>query len=332
MAVTLKEVAERAGVSRSAVSRTFTEGASVSDKTRRKVEKAARDLGYRPSMIARSLATNRTELIGLIANNFQNPVFLEVFDLYTRALQERGLRPLLVNLTDQSDHQASIDMLRQYRVDGVIVATSTLPPDFATAFREAGVPVVHAFGRFSSAPDVHVVGIDNIHCGAMAADVLKKHGYRSAAFLGGPEGATSTQDRMEGFREQAERIGLELTDICYAEAYDYKAGGRAMAHLLSKGQPEALFCGDDLICMGAMDAARDRGLAIPADIGFLGFNDMSMAAWHTYDLTTIRQPVKEIIATSVEQVVSLVEEANRTPEARLFPCTVVERGSLQAAV
>ena len=81
MAVTLKEVAKMAGVSRSAVSRTFTSGASVSEKTRKKVEKAARELGFRPSLIARSLATKRTKLIGLIANNFQNPIFLEVFDL-----------------------------------------------------------------------------------------------------------------------------------------------------------------------------------------------------------------------------------------------------------
>ncbi len=137
MAVTLKDVAELAGVSRSAVSRTFTDGASVSDKTRKKVEKAARELGYSPSLIARSLATNRTKLIGLVANNFQNPIFLEVFDLYTQALQEKGLRPLLVNLTNETDPEHSVQMLRQYRVDGVIVATSTLPPEFAVAFKKS---------------------------------------------------------------------------------------------------------------------------------------------------------------------------------------------------
>lgn len=329
MAVTLREVAERAGVSRSAVSRTFTQGASVSEKTRKKVEKAARDLGYSPSLIARSLATNRTKLIGLIANNFQNPVFLEVFDLYTRALQERNLRPLLVNLTDETDPSASVRLLKQYSVDGVIVASSTLPPAFALAFREAQVPVVHAFGRFASTPDVHIVGIDNEHCGAMAAETLLAHGYRKVAFLGGPQSATSAQDRATGFTRRSEDIGLEITQSLYAEAYAYEAGRLAMNALLAKGRFEAVFCGDDLICMGALDAARDAGLSIPQDIGFIGFNDMNMSAWHAYGLTTIRQPLKEIILGSVELVVSMLDEPDRAPEVRLFPCSVVERNTLK---
>ncbi len=186
MAVTLKEVAERAGVSRSAVSRTFTDGASVSDKMRRKVEKAARELGYSPNALASSLTTGRTKLIGLVSNNFHNPIFLEVFDLFTRGLQERGLRPLLVNLTDETDPENSVRMLRQYSVDGVVVASSTLPPGFSKAFRDAGVPVVHSFGRYSSAPQVHVVGIDNVECGRMAAQALIARGYTHVASWADP--------------------------------------------------------------------------------------------------------------------------------------------------
>ena len=121
MIVTLKDVAELAGVSRSAVSRTYTEGASVSLKTREKVKKAALELGYSPNALASSLTTGRTKMIGLVSNNFRNPFFLEVFDLFTRGLQERGLRPLLVNLSEETDPEASIRMLRQYSVDGVIV-------------------------------------------------------------------------------------------------------------------------------------------------------------------------------------------------------------------
>ena len=119
MVVTLKDVAELAGVSRSAVSRTYTEGASVSGKTREKVIRAATALGYSPNALASSLTTGRTKMIGLISNNFHNPVFLEVFDQFTRGLHERGLRPLLVNLTDEVDPEASVNMLRQYSVDGV---------------------------------------------------------------------------------------------------------------------------------------------------------------------------------------------------------------------
>lgn len=329
MVVTLKDVAERAGVSRSAVSRTFTDGASVSDKTREKVEKAAHDLGYSPSMIARSLATKRTKLIGLVANNFQNPIFLQVFDLYTRALQERGLRPLLVNLTNETNPEHSVQMLRQYNVDGVIVATSTLPPRFSQAFKNAQMPVVHAFGRFEQGSPVHVVGIDNIGCGRMAADTLIRHGYRNIAFLGGPRMATSTQDRASGFLSQLKASGIDIADVIYAPAYNYDAGQKAMQELLGNQQLDAIFCGDDLICMGAMDAARNNGLSIPDDIGFLGFNDMDMSAWSAYNLSTIRQPTPDIILSSIELIVSLVEDPTRAMETRIFPCSVVERGTLR---
>ena len=111
MPPTLKDVAERAGVSRAAVSRTFTVGASVSPSMRRKVEKAADELGYSPNALASSLTTGRTKLIGLVSNNFHNPIFLEVFDLFTRGLQDRGLRPLLVNLSNETDPAQSIRCL-----------------------------------------------------------------------------------------------------------------------------------------------------------------------------------------------------------------------------
>jgi len=332
MAVTLKDVAKRAGVSRSAVSRTFTLGASVSEKTRKKVERAASDLGYSPSFIARSLTTKRTKLIGLVANNFQNPVFLEVFDLYTRALQQRELRPLLVNLTNESDPEQSLRMLRQYSVDAVILATSTLPPNFSRAFRAAHVPVVHAFGRFDPVSNAHVVGIDNKLAGRMAAGTLVDRGYRNIAVIGGPEYATSTQDRIAGFSQRMGEFDLPITDIGYAANYTYAAGRNAMMALMERTSVEAVFCGDDLICMGAMDAARSRGLSIPGDIGFLGFNDMDMAGWDAYRLTTIRQPIRDIILSSVELVVELADGERRKPEIRLFPCTIVERSTLRPVI
>lgn len=328
MTVTLKEVSERAGVSRSAVSRTFTEGASVSVKTRKKVEDAARALGYTPSLIASSLKTKRTKLIGLVANNFQNPVFLQVFDLFTRALQARGFRPLLVNLTDETDPARSVNMLKQYSVDGVIIATSTLPPAFARAFRQAKVPVVHAFGRFDKEVSVDVVGIDNVASGKMAAKTLLARGYQKIAILGGPETATSTQDRVKGFRQAMKKARAEIADISFARNYTHAAGLEAMTALLKRTRVEAVFCGDDLICMGAMDAARAAGLSIPGNIGFLGFNDMEMAGWKAYDLTTIRQPIADIIQRAVEVIIGM-DEATAKPTTQLYPCVVVERGSLR---
>lgn len=329
MAVTLKEVAERAGVSRSAVSRTFTDGASVSDKMRRKVEKAARELGYSPNALASSLTTGRTKLIGLVSNNFHNPIFLEVFDLFTRGLQDRGLRPLLVNLSEETDPENSVRMLRQYSVDGVVVASSTLPPLFAKAFRDAGVPVVHSFGRYSSAPQVHVVGIDNVECGRMAARTLVERGYTKVGFMGGPETATSTQDRHEGFMSEMARHPEVETSDSFAEAYSFEAGRAEMLRLVKAGPAQAYFCGDDVLSIGALSAIRDSGLRVPEDIGLIGLNDMEMARWQNIDLTTIHQPIRQIVSSSIELMVAMLNEPDRYPEARIFPCSVVERGTLR---
>ncbi|MEM7720312.1 MAG: LacI family DNA-binding transcriptional regulator [Pseudomonadota bacterium] len=327
---TLKDVAERAGVSRSAVSRTFTDGASVSPRMRGKVEQAARELGYSPNALASSLTTGRTKLIGLIANNFQNPLFLEIFDLFTRRLQDRGLRPLLVNLTDETDPMHSVRMMRAYSVDGVVVASSTLPPVFAKAFRDAGIPVVHSFGRYSTRPRVHVVGIDNVECGRMAALELIARGYTRVGFLGGPEAATSTQDRLHGFgAEIAKHPGIEMRHS-FATGYSFQAGRTEMLRLIKTGAAEAYFCGDDIVAVGALSALKDSGYAIPKDVGIIGLNDMEMAGWENINLTTIQQPVSEIIDTSVSLITSLLDLPEARPKARLFSCKVIERGTLRA--
>lgn len=329
MAVTLKDVAERAGVSRSAVSRTFTDGASVSPKTRAKVEMAAAALGYAPNALASSLTTGRTKMIGLIVNTFQNPLILDVFDLFTRGLQDRGLRPLLVNLSEATDPAASLQMLRQYSVDGVIVASSTLPPSFALSFKNAGLPIVHAFGRNSDAPQVSVVGIDNVACGRMAAEELIRRGYARVAFLGGPPDATSTQDRATGFLDALRAHPDIAVSVSYASAYSFDAGRAEMQRLLASPPAQAYFCGDDLLAVGALTAAQDAGLSVPADIGLIGLNDMEMARWPNIALTTIRQPIAQIIEAAIALVVATIETPDRPVESRIFPCHVIERQTLR---
>ena len=332
MAATLKDVAELAGVSTSAVSRAFTPGASVSAKMRERVDNAARQLGYSPNVLARSLTTRRTKMIGLVSNNFHNPIFLEVFDLFTRGLQERDLRPLLVNLSDETDPKKSVQMMQQYSVDGVIVASSTLAPEFAEAFRDAGMPVVHSFGRFSQAPKVHLVGIDNVACGRMAAEELISRGYTNIGFLGGPESATSTQDRFAGFSEVMKAHPNVKSSHSFAEAYSFEAGFNEMQGLLQQEVCEAYFCGDDVLSIGAMAAIQQAGLNVPNDIGIIGLNDMEMAGWQNVNLTTIRQPIKQIIQASIELVLAMMDEPDRAPEYRLFFCDVVERGTLKKQV
>jgi len=329
MAVTLKDVAEMAGVSRSAVSRTFTEGASVSDKVRLKVMEASAILGFHPNALASSLTTGRTKLIGVVSDNFHNPIFLEVFDLITKGLQERGLRTLLVNLSDEVDPANSVRMLRQYSVDGVIVASSTLPVSFAEAFQTSGVPVVHLFGRHSVQPKVHTVGIDNFAAGQMAAQTLIARGYDTIGFMGGPETATSTQDRYAGFLLELRAHPNVAHIVTYAKAYSFAAGRAEMLRLIAAGPAQAYFCGDDVLSIGALSAAETAGLSVPNQIGFIGLNDMEMAHWANINLTTIHNPIKQVVASSVELVVAMLLNPTQRPEAVLFLGRVVERGTLR---
>ncbi|MGC8536456.1 MAG: LacI family DNA-binding transcriptional regulator [Rhizomicrobium sp.] len=328
MAITLKDVAERAGVSRAAVSRTFTPGASVSAKTRAKVEKVATELGYSPNILARSLMTRKTQLVGLVSNNFHNPVFLEIFDLFTRGLQEKSLRPLLFNLSNETSPKRSLNLMQQYSVDGVIIASSHVPDGFAAAFQVAGMPVVHAFGRAAQTPVVPVVGIDNIDAGRMAARTLIERGYRHIGFLGGPHDASTTQDRQQGFTEVAALSGVEAT-VSFAGAYSFNAGRAEMSRLLRESRAEAYFCADDVLSIGALSAIRDKGLSVPRDIGVIGLNDMELASWAGIDLTTIQQPFGAIIDASIDMIHSQFSNHNRLPEARLFPCRIIERSTLR---
>jgi len=328
--VTAKEVAEFAGVSISAVGRVFTKGASVSAAMRSKVLDATRSLGYQPNLLARSLMTKRTELVGLISNNFDNPAYMEIFDLFTRRLQEHGLRPLLVNLTDGVPPNGALEMLQQYSVDGVIVASSPLHREFAAACANTPIPVVQAFGRPAGRFAISAVGADNVQGGRVAADLLCERRYRRIAFLGGPQSATSTWDRLKGFRRRLLAEGLRPVAEVYGASFSYEVGNAMMRRLLKDSHDiDAVFCGDDIIAMGAIDACRDDGVSVPGDLGIVGFDDMPMASWSAYNLTTVRQPIADIIVTAVELILSIIDQPDRVAERRLFACEGVVRGTLR---
>jgi DNA-binding LacI/PurR family transcriptional regulator len=324
--ITARHVADAAGVSISAVSRTFTPGASVSASTRARIEAAAAALGYRPNQLARSLMTGRTALVGLVSNHFGNPAFLEVFDRFTRELQARGLRPLMANLRADDDGRAALDMMTQYNVDAVLVATSAPPVGFAEACSRAGVPVMHVFGPAGARSPYPVVTVDNVEGGRRAGLYLRQHGLRRLGFLGGAEGDVSTQHRLAGFSEAA---GSSLRHTAFAGDYTHEHGLRAMMALLDQGVLlDGLFCADDVVALGALDACRQRGVDVPRQISIVGFDDMPMAAWPAYRLTTVRQPMADMVSYAIEHLARWMEAGGQRPRSRLFPTVMVERGSV----
>jgi DNA-binding LacI/PurR family transcriptional regulator len=180
----------------------------------------------------------------------------------------------------------------------------------------------------SDTPQIPIVGVDNIACGRLAARTLMARGYRRIGFLGGPASATSTQDRLKGFTEALAEAGI-TPSATFAEAYSFDAGRKKMTELLLATLNEVYFCGDDVLSIGALTALQDAGKAVPEDVGILGLNDMEMAGWPNIGLTTIRQPIARIVATSISQMVALLAEPGQAPEPHLFEGEVVERRTLR---
>jgi DNA-binding LacI/PurR family transcriptional regulator len=204
----------------------------------------------------------------------------------------------------------------------VVVASSTLPPGFAKAFRDAGVPVVNSFGRYASSPEVHVVGIDNVECGRMAARELIRRGYKRCcvswrAGISHLDAGPVSRLFMEELARHPD-ISVRHT-VC--RGLFLQCGRRKEMLAPSQGQAgaEAYFCGDDVLSIGALSAINDSGLKVPGDIGIIGLNDMEMAGWENINLTTIRQPIKQIIDSSIELIVSMLEDPERYPKPGCFP-------------
>ncbi len=329
--ITQKEVAKEAGVSLSAVSRTFTEGASVSPSTKKKVMEAAKVLGYKPNILAQSLMTNRTWLIGLVNSNFENPFLIQVFDLVTRELQARNYRSLFENLTEKSDPEEVLERLLQYRVDGVLFISSVLPTVFAEVCTKAKLPSAIMFGRGHVNGLINTITADNYGGASIGAELLLDANYKNIAFLGGPKNATTTIDRKQSLINTLSEHGQSLATITHCDVYSYEEGRKqSLALLQAHPEIDAIFCGDDILAIAAIDSARELGRKCPEDIGVLGFNDMPMASWGAYNLTTIKQPIEEMVSAAVDVIIAQIENPQRGIETRILTCKAIERGTLKA--
>lgn len=329
--VTLADVAERAKVSTSAVSRTFKPGgAPVSKKTKTRILKAAEELGFRPNMLARSLMTGRSAMIALVSNSFENPYVMKILDAFTIELQHRNLRPLVFNLSHNYDRREVVSLMAQYQIDGVLIASSTIDPGFIDNISKEHIPTVIAFGRAVGEAPVSAAFVDNVQGGRLAASELLRRGYRRMGFIGAPEFVTTTRDRLTGFREALHAEKLQPVAIVHGEDYSHESG-RLAARKLLETHPDidALFCADDLLGMGALDAIRvDLGRQVP-ETGVIGFNDITMASWPAYDLTTFRTHTEQVVANAIDMLEAQIENGPKPRETRMTACELVVRGSLR---
>jgi DNA-binding LacI/PurR family transcriptional regulator len=324
MRVTAAEVARAAGVSRSAVSRAFTPGCSVSTATRLRIEAVAARLGYRPNALARTLITRRSRIIGVVMAAIDNPFHAQLLQCLDAALQSRGLAMLLRGADQPEMTDELIHHLLSYQVDGVIVASGLISSSAARACVAGATPVV-MLDRLMRAAGASAVGSDNRAGARMAAEHLVALGRRRIAFMSGTPGISTSSERARGFLEGLAKAGLAPVAIASGR-YDYTAGQEAAGALLAHG-PDAIFCENDLMAMAVLDTARGRGLRVPEDLAVIGFDDIPAAALPAYALTTVAQDAQAMAEAAAALLEERIDDPGRRAARRLIACSLVRRRS-----
>ena len=327
--VSAQQVAERAGVSRSAVSRAFTPGASVAPKTRDKVMQAAAELGYQVNDLARGLLANRSRLVGLVATKPEVGFRAHLVSALTAALIRRGNLPFLINTGSSAvEQEAAQAALFGYRAEATIILSGSPPASFVELARRNGQHLV-SIGR--SEPGCDHVRIDNEGAAREAARLFAARGLVRLGLAGSASGTPSIVEREHAFIAEAQRLGAQVA-VARGTDSDY-AGGQEAALALFVGveAPQAVFCVNDLIAFGLVDAARRAGLCVPEDISVIGFDDIPEASWDAYRLSTFRQDPAEIAARAVAHLDRRLADPAAAPATTRLEAVFVERASTRPA-
>ena len=294
------EVAKLAGVSQSAVSRVFTPGASSSKRTSEKVLNAAAKLGYRPNILARSLITGRTRIIGLVVAYLDNYFYPEAVELLSNALQKKGYHVLVFMASKTAGNIDDVlEEMLDYQVDGVIAASVAMSSNLAARCNAAGVPVV-LFNRAQDDERLSAVTSDNIDGGQKVAKFLIAGGYKRLGYIAGWEGASTQRDREAGFIEELKKHkrSLYAREVGNFNMDEARQAARKM--FTAREIPDAVFVANDHMSFAVMDVIRfELGLKIPEQVSVVGYDDVPVASWPAYDLTTVRQPVNRMVAETV---------------------------------
>lgn len=326
--VTLRDLAEDLGMSVSTISRAFHKKATIAGDTRGAVLKRAAELGYKPNPLARSLITKRTHIVGIVAADITNPFYPEVLNSLTEGLQTLDMSVMLVSASPSRTSDEALRLLLRYQPDIAILLAATLPSAAARDCREAGTPVIF-FNRYASDGVSWAVTCDNTRGGMQIADHLIERGHKRLAYVAGRPDASTTVDRWRGFRRRCVQRGLAAPTREEAGAFSYPAGYAAAMRLLAQRPlPDAVFGANDIVALGVMDAARrEFGIRIPEDLSVVGFDDIPMAAWPPYALTTLRQPTAAMVESTVDLVRKLMRRSSQKAEVKRIPGVLIERGT-----
>ena len=281
--------------------------------------------------MASGLITKRSNLVAVVISNLTNLYYPEVLAELTRRLSDRGIRVLLFALQAESEIDTMLDQIWRYRVDGAIVA-ARLSPSHLSDFARHRVPIV-LYNRFGEGDLVASVCCDSLAGESLLCQRLVDAGHTVFGMIAGPGDSAVSDQRVEGARQHLRGLGREL--VVVEGAYDYDSGGAGLEKLLhmTSNTLDALVCANDLMAIGAIDAARHRfGIDVPGALSVVGFDGVAPAAWASYRVSTVRQPVARMTAAAVQMLVERIEEPELPSEVRTFAGTLIEGASARLGV
>jgi DNA-binding LacI/PurR family transcriptional regulator len=320
-----------AGVTHSTVSRALRDSPLVSRETVERIQRIARDAGYRTSAAARSLVTQRSDTIGVVATNIADPFVAGVVSGIEETADEHGLSVFLANSNAEPERELRVARkFEERRVDGIIVTASRVGAQYVPLLSHMQVPIVLLNNQHPS-QFAHSVMIANVQASLDATRHLIALGHRRIAYLGDRYGYQSDTERFSGYRQALEEAGLLLEPSLVAHGDGKPEGAEAaIAGLLALPQPPtAVFCYNDMSALGAMRQIRNYGLRIPADISVVGFDDLYISQYLDPPLTTVRQPMRQMGRLAMETLLQIFAGAESGHDIKV-PGELIVRQSTAA--
>ena len=330
--ITMLDVANKAGVSKATVSRVLAGNSYVSKTTRDRVFKAIEETGYRPNLLARNLATSKSQSIGLMVSNtlYNGPYFTELLFQTATLTESYGRQLVLVDGKHSAEEERqAIEFLLDLRCDGIIAYPRFLDADELSAIIEGSPkPIIAVNRRLENSPQ-HCVYADHQHYSYNAVRHVINRGHRDIAFIRGLTGSPSADSRFLGYRQALEKYGIPYREQWVVEGgWTPKSGLEAAKTLLERNIAfTALVASNDDMAMGAANYLHAMGKRIPQDVSLIGFDDISMASYFIPSLTTVRVPVAEMIKTTLKQLVDMMD-GKPFDALQPFPGELILRDSL----
>ncbi len=331
MPVSIKDIAKAAGVSHSTVSRALSDSRLVKEETKQRIRHLAEEMGYSPSAIARSLVTKRTQTLGLVVTFIADPFVAEVVQGIEETALDNGYSLILCQSQAAPQREmAAVKMLREKRVDAIIVTASRVGDLYMPLLEEVGVPIV-LINNQQNGQYVYSVATDNFQGGELAGQYLLGLGHTRIGYIAGPSEVTSSVDRLEGCKRTLRAQGLEFDPTLIASGNGRADGGReGMRRLLSSPTPPtAVFCYNDMTAIGALLTAKEMGYHVPGDVSIMGYDDIALAAYVDPPLTTIAQQKYEMGQQATEMALALLDGTESAVEDVFLPGRLVVRDSCQ---